>query len=88
MTESATRRAGREVFTEKVRRLAREGNVRRIVVKDTEDRVVLDVPVNAGLVAAVLAPVVTAAGAIAALAGPWSIAIERRGGPTAEEGPS
>ncbi|MFI7117362.1 DUF4342 domain-containing protein [Amycolatopsis sp. NPDC049868] len=86
--ESPTPRAGREIFAEKVQRLVHEGNVRRIVVKDTQDRVILDVPVNAGVVAAVLAPVATAAGAIAALAGPWSIAVEHRGDPAPEEKPS
>ncbi|QXV56437.1 DUF4342 domain-containing protein [Amycolatopsis sp. TNS106] len=88
VTASAAPKKPSEVFTEKVHRLVREGNARRIVVKDTQERVILDVPVNAGLVAAVFAPVVTAAGAITALAGPWSIAVERRGDPAPEEKPS
>ncbi|UMP07256.1 DUF4342 domain-containing protein [Amycolatopsis sp. EV170708-02-1] len=37
-----------------MRRLGHEGDVRRIVVKDTQARVVLDVPVSAGIVAACL----------------------------------
>ncbi|KZB85810.1 DUF4342 domain-containing protein [Amycolatopsis regifaucium] len=88
VTESAAPKKPSEVFTEKVQRLVHEGNARRIVVKDTQDRVVLDVPVNAGIVAAVFAPVATAAGTITALAGPWSIAVERRGDPPTEEKPS
>ncbi|WP_037321361.1 DUF4342 domain-containing protein [Amycolatopsis orientalis] len=87
-TESAAPKEPREVFTEKVQQLVHEGNVRRIVVKDTQARVVLDVPLSAGIVAAVLAPVVTAAGAITALAGPWSITVERRGDDAPEEKPS
>lgn len=88
VTESGAPQEPREVFTQKVQRLVHEGNARRIVVKDTQDRVILDVPVNAGILAAVLAPVVTAAGAITALAGPWSIAVERRGDPASEDKPS
>lgn len=84
-TEAA--RARSEILAEKAKQLIREGNARRIVVKDTQGHTVLDVPVNAGVIAAALAPVMTAAGAIAALAGPWSIKVERRDNPAPEEKP-
>ena len=77
-----------EVLAGKLKELVREGNARRIVVKDTRDRVVLDIPVNAGVAAAVLAPAVTAVGALSALVGPWSIDVTRRDDVPADEEPS
>lgn len=65
-------------FVDKVRELVHEGNVRRIVIKNDEGHTVIEIPVTAGVVAAIAAPVVTAVGAIAALAKEWSIEVERR----------
>lgn len=66
-----------EALVAKVKELIHEGNVRRIIVKNDRGHVVLEVPVTAGVVALVAAPVVTAIGAIAALAHEWSIEVER-----------
>lgn len=68
-------------LVEKVKELIHEGNVRRITVKNDQGHTVLEVPVTAGVVAFIAAPVVTAVGAIAALANHWSIEIERAGEP-------
>jgi hypothetical protein len=59
-----------------VKRLVREGNVRRIVIKQG-DRAVAEFPLTAGVVGAVFAPVLAAVGAIAALTQECSISIER-----------
>jgi hypothetical protein len=56
--------------------LVREGNVRHVVVTDRSGRKVLDVPVNAGVVAAFFFPMLTAAGAALAVAGGWKIQVE------------
>jgi len=72
----AVRRRGR-VIAAKVKELVHEGNTRRFVVKDGRDRTVMEIPVTAGVVVAVVAPVATALGAIAALANEWSIDVER-----------
>ena len=68
---------GTQALFDKVNELVRQGNVRRVVVTDRTDRKVLDIPVNAGLVAAVVAPMMLAAGAALALAGGWHITVER-----------
>lgn len=65
-----------QAFVDKVKELIHEGNVRRIVIKNDGGHTVMEIPVTAGVVAAVLAPVVTAVGAIAALANEWSIEVE------------
>jgi hypothetical protein len=68
---------GTQALFDKVNELVRQGNVRRVVVTDRTDRKVLDLPVNAGVIAAVLAPMMLAAGAALALAGGWHITVER-----------
>ena len=67
---------GVQALFDKINELVREGNVRRIVVHDRTDRKILDVPVTAGVIAAVLGPMATAAGAALALAGGWHITVE------------
>jgi hypothetical protein len=62
----------------KVRELVREGNVRRIIIKDSDGRSMIEIPLTLGVVGALVAPVWAAIGAIAALAADWSIVVERR----------
>jgi hypothetical protein len=61
-----------------VRGLVSEGINRRVVVRDSKEDVVLEVPVALGLVAALAAPVVTVIGTGVALAGKCGITIENR----------
>lgn len=65
-------------FVEKVKQVIHEGNVRRLIIKNDTGHTVMEIPVTAGVVAAIAAPVVTAIGAIAALANDWSIEVERQ----------
>lgn len=64
----------------KVKELLHEGNVRKIIVRDDEGHVLLEIPVTAGLVGVVLAPWLAAVGAIAALVTRCNISVERREG--------
>ena len=66
-----------EAMTAKVKDLLHEGSVRRIKVKNNEGHTVIEIPVTAGVVAAVVAPVLTAVAAIAALASDWEIEVHR-----------
>ena len=66
---------GAELF-EKLKELVREGSVRRVVVKQG-GRTLAEFPLTAGVVGAVLAPVVAAIGALVALANDCTIEIER-----------
>jgi hypothetical protein len=79
----STKRLRGEALVEKVRELLHEGTVRRLVIKNDKGHTVMEIPVTAGVVAAVAAPVVTAVAAIAALASEWSIEVERHGPPKA-----
>ena len=61
---------------DRVKKIAHEGNVRRIVIKQGA-RVVAEFPLTVGVVGAVLAPVLAAIGALVALLKDCSIEIER-----------
>jgi len=70
-----------DALREKVEELIREGNVRRVVVKNAEGQTVMELPLTIGIVGAVAAPMLAAVGAIAGLAARWSLEIERRDSP-------
>ncbi len=61
----------------KVKELIKEGNVRRISIKDKKGKVIVEFPLTIGVVGALIAPVLAAIGAIAALIGECSITVER-----------
>lgn len=69
-------------LVEKVKELVTEANVRRIFIKNAEGKVLLEVPLTAGVavtaVTAYLAPVLVAIGAIAALLTSVTIGVERQ----------
>ena len=61
----------------KVKELIKEGNIRRLIIKDNKGKVIVEVPLTIGVVITVLAPVLAAIGAIAALVTECSIVVER-----------
>ena len=58
--------AGREVKA-KVKELIRQGNARRIIIKNESGKTVVEIPLTIGAVGAILAPTLAAVGAIAAV---------------------
>jgi hypothetical protein len=62
---------------EKLKELIREGNVRRIILKNPKGRVLLDMPLNAGVVGLALAPLWAAIATAAVLATDYTVAVER-----------
>jgi hypothetical protein len=62
----------------KVKELIHEGTVQRIVINDAEGKQVLDMPVTVGVIGLLLAPSITAIGALGALASKYTIDIERQ----------
>jgi len=63
---------------ETVKELIHEGNVRRIIVKDENGKLLMEIPVTIGVIGALIAPWLAALGAIAALATRCTIIVERR----------
>ena len=80
MTESKPEytRTAVDSVVDAVRGLVSEGINRHVVVRDSKDDVVLEVPVALGLVAALAAPVATTIGAGVALVGKCEIKLEDR----------
>ncbi len=71
-----------EAVVSKIKELVREGNVRRIIIKNEEGSTLIEIPLTIGVIGTVLLPVWAAIGAIAALAANLTIAVERRGAGT------
>jgi D-aminopeptidase len=69
-------KAESEGVIEKLKALIHEGNVRRVVIQH-QGRSVAEFPLTAGVVGALLAPVVAAIGAIVALLKDCTIQVER-----------
>lgn len=67
-----------EQLLAKIKELIAEGNVRRIIIKDKQGNTVLELPMNIGVVGAVLAPMLAAVGAIAALLTECTISVEKK----------
>lgn len=62
---------------DKLKELIKEGNVRRVILRNPEGRTLLDMPLNAGFAGAALLPFWAAVGAVIALAKDYTIAVER-----------
>jgi hypothetical protein len=64
------------VVLERLKTLIHEGNIRRVVVKH-QGRIIAEFPLTAGVVGAVLAPVVAAIGTIIAMLKDCTVDIEK-----------
>jgi hypothetical protein len=67
---------GKELV-DKVAELIREGNVRRIIVKDEKGNTFVEIPLTIATVGAIAAPVLAALGTIAALIAHFTIGVEK-----------
>ena len=72
-----------DTLISKIKEIIRAGNVRRVIIKNEEGRVLIDVPLTLGVVGTLLAPQLAAIGAIAALVLKGSIVIEKEIEPVA-----
>jgi hypothetical protein len=72
-----TFRVNGEELLKKFKELIKEGNVRRITIKDKTERTIVDIPLTVGVIGAVITPVFAAVGAIAALITDCTITVER-----------
>lgn len=60
-----------------LKQLLREGNVRRVIIRNASGRTLLDMPLTAGVAGAVLMPFWIAVAGIVALAKEFTVVIER-----------
>ncbi len=70
-------RVNGEELLAKVKQLLHEGKIRRIIIKDKEGKIVMEIPMTLGVVGALIAPQLAAIGAIAALVTEATIVLEK-----------
>ncbi len=79
MSETRTEefRVNGEELLAKIKALVHEGNIRRIIIKDKDGKVLIEFPLTFGVVGLVLAPTLAAVGAIAALVTEATVVVEK-----------
>lgn len=69
--------SGSEIV-KKIKELIREGNIRRITIKDDKGETLMEIPVTIAVVGTFFAPVLAAVGALAALISNCTIVVEKK----------
>lgn len=62
----------------KVEELIKEGNARRIIIKDDKGDTFIEIPVTIGVLGALFAPILTAVGALAGVAANFTVEVIRK----------
>ena len=65
-------------IVKKIKDLIKEGNVRRIIIKNEKNETIIEFPLTIAVVGTVIAPVLAAVGALAALMTNCTIVVERK----------
>jgi hypothetical protein len=68
---------GKELLA-KIEELIKEGNARRIIIKDEKGKTYLEIPVTLGVMGAFFAPVFAAVGALAALVSNFTLEVVKK----------
>lgn len=71
-------RVNGEELLAKIKNLIKEGNIRRVIIKDKEEKILFEIPLTFGVVGALIAPQLAAIGAIAALLTEATVVVEKR----------
>jgi nitrogen-specific signal transduction histidine kinase len=69
--------SGDEILS-KVKEIIKEGNARKIIIKNDKDETIMEFPLTIGAIGVVLAPMFAAIGALTALATHCTIIVEKR----------
>lgn len=67
-----------EELVKKVKQLIHEGNVRRVIIKDKEGLVFMEIPLTVGIVGTALIPIWAALGALAAVVADFTIEVVKK----------
>jgi nitrogen-specific signal transduction histidine kinase len=70
---------GDEILS-KVKEIIKEGNARKIIIKNDKDDTIMEFPLTIGAIGVVLAPIFAAVGTLTALATHCTIIVEKRNG--------
>ncbi|CAN5221376.1 hypothetical protein BH09PAT2_BH09PAT2_02670 [soil metagenome] len=66
-----------ETLIETLKKLLNEGNIRRIIIKDENDKILIEFPMTFGVIGAVLSPVLTVLATLIVLFKEYTITVER-----------
>lgn len=69
--------SGDEILS-KVKEIIKEGNARKIIIKNEKDEIVMEFSLTIGAIGVVLAPIFAAVGTLAALASNCTIIVEKK----------
>ena len=72
-------KVGGDGLVAKIKELIREGNIRRISIKNDEGKTLIEIPLTIGVVGLAFSPVLAAVGALAALAADFTLVVEKKG---------
>lgn len=71
-------RVSGEKLISEIKRLIKQGNIRRIIIKNEKGETLIEIPLTYAVVGALLAPTLAAVGAIAALVTKCTIVVEKK----------
>jgi hypothetical protein len=77
MTRTEEFKVSGEDIMKKIKELINEGNVRRITIKNKEDKVIAEFPLTLGVIGTVFLPVLASIGTIIALVSECTISVEK-----------
>lgn len=63
---------------QKIEDLIREGNVRRIIIKDGDGKIFIEIPLTVGVIGMIAAPIVAAVGALAGVVANFTVEVIKR----------
>ena len=66
-----------EELIAKVKNIINEGNIRRVIIKNKDGKIIFEIPLTFGVVGALIAPQLAALGAIAALLSEATVVVEK-----------
>jgi len=66
-----------EKLVSTIKKLVRQGNIRRVTIKNKEGKTLIEIPLTFGVVGALFLPTLAAIGAIAALVTECTIVVEK-----------
>jgi hypothetical protein len=69
--------SGDEILS-KIKEIIKEGNARRIIIKNEKDEIIMEFPLTIGAIGVVLAPIFAAVGTLTALVSHCTIVVEKR----------
>jgi len=76
-----TFRVSGDEIASKIKEIIKEGNARRIIIKNDKDETIMEFPLTIGAIGILLVPIYAAVGTLAALAMDYTIIVEKRESP-------